>query len=377
MHTSTGNITLYEKEPEDLLSVLAFPRKLYNIVNNPSNNHIISWYKGGEEFIIHNTNEFAEKILAGDEFTSSNYASFVRQLNMYDFHKIKSRLKDKMSDIFYHKYFVKDRPSLLKQIKRKTANQIDNSEEPNNGQVQVCSKSYLPYIPAEKTKVKDDSEQDKAGKKKINKHMLSNLYSNFLKSLHVGRKKQDEIEHKIDSIYRQNLELITQNKTLLNEINNKTEYTKTLEQLFVFILEFFMKKNDSDHNVNRNTDFINAEIVKKIFMNNKDQTLPNLMSSNNLNKTTTSHPMLSDEHAKLRPSIPSSPNMFHYNMNNLPSPGHEQSYNYSPFDLFDNNEKIIFSRRDAMKQDFKSFLKKENRFRLEKSESAGSWTEDS
>lgn len=345
MHTSTGNITSYEKEPEDLLAVSAFPRKLYNIVNNPSNNSIISWYKGGEEFIIHNTNEFAEKILAGDEFSSANYASFVRQLNMYDFHKLKNRVKDKKSDIFYHKYFIKDRPSLLKQIKRKSATQIDNNEE-TNGQIQVSNKNFLPYLP-DKTKVKDESEQEHSKKKKISKNVLSNLYSNFLKSLHVGRRKQDEIEHKIDSIYRQNLELITQNKTLLNEINNKTEYTKTLEQLFVFILEFFMKKNDNDHNTNitRNTDFINAEIVKKLFMNNKDQTFTNLVSSNNLNKTP--HPMLSDEHAKLRPSIPSSPNLFH-NLNNLPSPGLDQMHNYSTFDLFDNNEKIVFSRRDSI-----------------------------
>jgi hypothetical protein len=57
--------------------------------------------------------------------------------------------------------------------------------------------------------------------------------------------------------------------------------------------------------------------------------------------------MLSDEHAKLRPSIPSSPNLFH-NLNNLPSPGLDQMHNYSTFDLFDNNEKIVFSRRDSI-----------------------------
>lgn len=41
--------------------------------------------------------------------------------------------------------------------------------------------------------------------------------------------------------------MITQNKLLLNEVNNKSEYTKTLEHLFMFILEFFMKKNESNN----------------------------------------------------------------------------------------------------------------------------------
>lgn len=68
--------------------------------------------------------------------------------------------------------------------------------------------------------------------------------------MQVGRKKQDEIEHKIDNLYRQNLELITQNKSLLNEVNNKSEYTKTLEHLFMFILEFFMKKNEPSTTAN-------------------------------------------------------------------------------------------------------------------------------
>jgi hypothetical protein len=76
--------------------------------------------------------------------------------------------------------------------------------------------------------------------------MIFNLFI-FIKllKLQIGRKKQDEIESKIDNLYRQNLDLIVQNKELLNEVNNKSEYTKTLEHLFMFILDFFMKKNDN------------------------------------------------------------------------------------------------------------------------------------
>lgn len=118
----------YDKDNDDLASVCAFPRRLYAIVNNPENHTIINWNDKGDHFIIYNPNEFAEKILTRREFNSANYASFVRQLNMYDFHKVKNRLKEK-SDTFYHKYFLKDRSSLLKNVRRKINQmQIDNDD---------------------------------------------------------------------------------------------------------------------------------------------------------------------------------------------------------------------------------------------------------
>lgn len=56
----------------------------------------------------------------------------------------------------------------------------------------------------------------------------------------------------------QNLELISQNKVLLNEMTNKHEYTKTLEKLFMYILEYFLKKPNGDVN-----SFNQSGIIKK------------------------------------------------------------------------------------------------------------------
>lgn len=112
---------LNEKEQDDLMMVSGFPRRLYTIVSNPENHHIINWKDKGDQFIIYNPNEFAEKILSTKDFNSANYSSFIRQLNMYDFHKVKSKTRER-SDTFYNRFFIKDKPYLLKNIKRKNNN---------------------------------------------------------------------------------------------------------------------------------------------------------------------------------------------------------------------------------------------------------------
>jgi hypothetical protein len=128
----------YDKDNEELASVCAFPRRLYAIVNNPENHTIINWNDKGDHFVIYNPNEFAEKILTRREFNSANYASFVRQLNMYDFHKVKNRFKEK-SDTFYHRYFLKDRASLLKNVRRKI-NQIHlDNDDTSKSNIQTSS----------------------------------------------------------------------------------------------------------------------------------------------------------------------------------------------------------------------------------------------
>lgn len=48
-------------------------------------------------------------------FKHCNYQSFVRQLNNYGFHKMDSR----QGEVFSNRFFVKDRPDLLCQIKRR------------------------------------------------------------------------------------------------------------------------------------------------------------------------------------------------------------------------------------------------------------------
>ena len=82
-----------------------FLLKLYQILENPEYNKIINWIDNGKGFIIENLYDFTENILP-KYYRHKNYSSFVRQLNMYDFHK-KKNSENKF--IFYNENFIKDK----------------------------------------------------------------------------------------------------------------------------------------------------------------------------------------------------------------------------------------------------------------------------
>lgn len=49
---------------------------------------VVSWGPNGDCFVVKDMNEFTKSILPR-MFKHSNFASFVRQLNKYDFHKVR------------------------------------------------------------------------------------------------------------------------------------------------------------------------------------------------------------------------------------------------------------------------------------------------
>ena len=67
-------------------NIPSFLMKTYEILENNKFSDIISWTKNGEGFIVKKVKEFSDTVLPV-YFRHNNYTSFVRQLNMYDFHK--------------------------------------------------------------------------------------------------------------------------------------------------------------------------------------------------------------------------------------------------------------------------------------------------
>ncbi|XP_067211083.1 heat shock factor protein-like isoform X2 [Linepithema humile] len=104
-------------------SVPAFLAKLWKLVEDPETDDLICWSPSGKSFFIRNQAQFAKELLP-HYYKHNNMASFVRQLNMYGFHKKVSvelgGLKcDKDEMEFAHLCFIKGAPELVERIKRK------------------------------------------------------------------------------------------------------------------------------------------------------------------------------------------------------------------------------------------------------------------
>ncbi|KAJ1924716.1 Flocculation suppression protein [Tieghemiomyces parasiticus] len=97
-----------------------------SIIESPQNQRLIRWSRCGSKFAVTNHNELARKILP-QYFKHGNWQSFVRQLNMYGFHKVNDVFHGGASTgestqlwEFRHPAFLRGRPDLLNDIKRRT-----------------------------------------------------------------------------------------------------------------------------------------------------------------------------------------------------------------------------------------------------------------
>ncbi|XP_050600776.1 heat shock factor protein isoform X1 [Bombus affinis] len=111
--------------PELGTSVPAFLAKLWKLVEDSDTDDLICWSPNGRSFFIRNQAQFARELLP-HYYKHNNMASFIRQLNMYGFHKKVSvefgGLKcDKDEMEFAHQFFCKGHPYLVEHIKRKIA----------------------------------------------------------------------------------------------------------------------------------------------------------------------------------------------------------------------------------------------------------------
>lgn len=102
-----------------------FVKKLFSMLDDKAYESVVAWSPTGESFIVKDMNDFTKHVLPRN-FRHSNFASFVRQLNKYDFHKVKNpedgtgtgNVGEHVWE-FEHPYFTRGREDLLENVKRK------------------------------------------------------------------------------------------------------------------------------------------------------------------------------------------------------------------------------------------------------------------
>ncbi|CAN6606033.1 hypothetical protein TRVA0_003S00914 [Trichomonascus vanleenenianus] len=104
---------------------LDFVHKLFTMLEEPGYSSIVRWSNTGDSFVVLDTSDFTKTVLPR-HFKHSNFASFVRQLNKYDFHKVRSASGGTENPYgenvweFKHPEFRIDNRDQLDSIKRKT-----------------------------------------------------------------------------------------------------------------------------------------------------------------------------------------------------------------------------------------------------------------
>lgn len=114
-----------------------FVKKLFQMLQEDTYKDVVKWTSSGDSFVVINTTEFTKEILPR-HFKHSNFASFVRQLNKYDFHKVKIPNEEKQSyeygedawEFKHPDFRINDRES-LENIKRKSSKKSTQNYNPN------------------------------------------------------------------------------------------------------------------------------------------------------------------------------------------------------------------------------------------------------
>ncbi|KAJ7482218.1 hypothetical protein B0H11DRAFT_1862915 [Mycena galericulata] len=109
--------TDHKDNPGHVSSATDFIKRLYKILSDGADEDVIAWAPERDRFVVKDIDKFRTSILPR-MFKHSNFASFVRQLNKYGFHKVKIDNQEH-AWTFRHPDFHADRPDALDNIRRK------------------------------------------------------------------------------------------------------------------------------------------------------------------------------------------------------------------------------------------------------------------
>ncbi|KAI5303178.1 hypothetical protein KEM56_007828 [Ascosphaera pollenicola] len=216
---------LARKEAQDKRrQIPPFVQKLMSFLNDEKNTPYIRWSDDGNSFIVVDEDEFARTLIP-EMFKHNKYPSFVRQLNMYGFHK-KVRLSDnsmraherknKSPSEYANPYFKRGRPDLLWLIQKPKGNQSNKAAKLSGG----GSMRSEDREDVENEEVGDDITPENrtrfrgqlalgSGEGTLAREQLASVYA----ELQAVRQQQQIISSTINKIRREHDQLYTQAAT--------------------------------------------------------------------------------------------------------------------------------------------------------------------
>ena len=260
-----------------------FMHKLYDILNNEEYKDIINWDIEGNGIIIKNIMKFCEIVLP-KFWKHNNYSSFVRQLNLYGFHKSQGIIKE--GEKYEHDNFFKDTTKEeIKQItiqnkRNRFLNDISNNSI--NGLLPINNENdilkLILFQLEENHKKLRELKHEMVKINNQNKTINKNL--DFLKNIFNGQR----------IIIGKILQKREENNNKKNEINKSTNL-KELFKKYLYYLKIYspfisidnnstsLSKEAKAEHTRNNT--INYNEIKDISSNNVDK-IENIYEDNEL-----------------------------------------------------------------------------------------------
>ena len=233
----------------------SFLSKLYQILSEKDYSSYIHWSQDGLTVIISDPTGLTKKVLP-KFYNHHNFASFVRQLNMYNFHKIRSDPKSNEQKYVHNEFYKGKSIKEIQEIRRKIKTE---EKEKNNkafsdkkiGTINIKNNNLL-----EDKLFLDKIEEMEDGKKfieyqnLIKNGELSNLSNDKILNFLLVKLKQNEennktIENEINNLTKQNNNLLQQLQICNNKLASQKDFCQKMKGLVIFLVTLVMRKNQN------------------------------------------------------------------------------------------------------------------------------------
>ena len=344
-----------------------FLLKLFKILKDKKFSDYIYWSTDGKSIIIPNKNKFIKNVLP--KFCNTHkYSSFVRQLNMYDFSKIKTEDRDLQK--YRHEEFTKfkseDEVKLIKkklksEVKKEDKIQISNIFDKKLGEADIAEdKNFL-----EKIDKLDEESKLKEFENILKKGHLSNAFNEKILNYLLDKSKENiifknNIEEDLKKVIIENNNLMEQIEIFKNALTLQNQNIKKKNQLIATITLLYLNKI-IDNKKNLGEKEINKQLKKRIFdkikqyKKNQNLRISNMSNISNRNNSI----IVNDINLLINHDIFNNKNFYNNDNNNEIS---NMSYFLNPFNYYD-NKNINFKNSINTSNIFPDRFKINNSFR--------------
>ena len=274
----------------------SFLSKLYQILSEKDYSQYIHWSHDGLSVIISDPTGLTKKVLP-KFYNHHNYASFVRQLNMYNFHKIRTDPKSNEQKYAHSEFYKGKTAQEIQEIRRKI--KTDDKKEKNKissdkKSANANNNNYLDdKIFLEKIEGMEDGEKFVEYQNLIKNGELSSLSNDKILSFLLEKLKQNEeskknFENEINNLANQNKNLLQQLQICNNKLVTQKDFCQKMKGLVLFLVTLVRRKNQNykicridfsgDNNKNKKTTNLEDFVRKYLDYQRKKQLVSKIIA---------------------------------------------------------------------------------------------------